>query len=166
MPIPYRTTARTADGTTAAYLCILEDADGKSVRGALFLTNERSEPLDFCFNRVDLPASFLWRPGEARRHGARALATSLFTAIGPTPDALLVHRDQVPAGLFTADIQVEIPTCTLASRGDQVDVSWVGGQPAGGSVARILLDALVERGLVMEPFERAARGLDEVYSAP
>ena len=149
------------------------------MRGALFLVNGRGEPMDFSFARVDVHASFLWRAGESRRQAVAALVRTLFTAATHVPQLLIALAEEVPATVFTEDLQVELPLCRVAAPTalayastesleelpDAQHLFWVGTPPDAESEARGLLDALVARQGLMEPFERAALGLTEAYAS-
>ncbi len=141
--------------------------------------NSRGEPIDFSFARVDVHASFLWRSGESRRQAVVALSRTLFTAANNVPHLLVSLAEEVPAAVFTQDLAVAIPICRLAGPtalayastesmeelpGAQ-HIFWVGPPPEAGSDARGLLDALVARQGLVEPFERATLGLQEAFAA-
>ena len=135
--------------------------------------------MDFSFARVDVHASFLWRPGESRRQAVVALSRTLFTAATNVPHLLVALAEEVPAAVFTEDLAVAIPLCRLAGPSALAYAStesmeelpgaqhlfWVGPPPGEGSDARGLLDALVARQGLVEPFERAALGLQEALAA-
>ena len=135
--------------------------------------------MDFSFARVDVHASFLWRPGESRRQAVVALSRTLFTAAPNAPHLLVALAEEVPAAVFTEDLAVAIPLCRLtgptalayASTESMEELPgpqhlfWVGPPPGAGSDARGLLDALVARQGLVEPFERAALGLQEAFAA-
>lgn len=177
MPIPFRDQRSEGGSALAGYLRFVDEDGGRGMRAALFLVNARGEPVDFTFTRADVPASFLWRPGEARRNAVAALSTSLFSACTVAPAVLLVRAEEVHPSVFLEDVLVEAPlgrvgasSGTVHGAGDQleswdgsVDVYWVGAAPAADSVARQLLDALRGRQLLLEPFDRIALGLDEAY---
>jgi hypothetical protein len=179
MPISVR--ERNLDGATGtvAYICIRAEVDGRGLRAALFVVNERAEPLDFCFNRIDVPSPVLWRAGEARRHAIRTLLLSLLPACPGRPDLLLAAANELPPQLFTEDLEVDIPLCRLTTEPSVVHASsesaeqlgegthafWVGAPPASEDIARRLFEHLASRHLLIEPFERAARGLDEAYES-
>ena len=58
---------------------LLEGGDRR--RGAaLFQVNARGAPVEFTYNRLDLPSGGLWRPEQLEREAAKALARSLFEA--------------------------------------------------------------------------------------
>jgi hypothetical protein len=181
VPIPFRDRSDVEDLGFAGYMRFVAEADGKGLRGALFLVNGRGEPADFCFSRIEIPASFLWRAGEARRHAVRALCGALFGACAREPVVLLARVDEVPPLVFAEDLEVRVPIArltdgTLAAPiqaavevseevGEALHVFWMGEPPRAESPARRLFDALSSRGLAMEPFERAAVGLEEAFAA-
>jgi hypothetical protein len=149
------------------------------MRGALFVVNSRAEPLDFSFARIDIHASFLWRAGELRRQAVAALTRTLFTAANHVPDLLIALADEVPPTVFSEDLAVTIALCRVAGAGalayassealeelpDAQHVFWAGPPPVTGSGARELWDALVARGGLIEPFDRAELGLGEAYAS-
>jgi hypothetical protein len=181
VPIPFRDRSDVEDLGYAGYLRFVDEADGNGLRGALFLVNGHGEPVDFCFSRIDIPASSLWRAGESRRHGVRALCCALFTACARVPAVVLARVDEVPPLVFAEDLEVSVPIARLADGalaapiqatvevseelGETLHAFWVGEPPRAESSARRLFDALSSRGLAIEPFERAAVGLEEAFAA-
>jgi hypothetical protein len=179
VPISVRERIGSYAAGTIAYLSIRSEPDGRGLQAAIFLVNERAEPLDFCFNRVDLPSATLWRSGEARRHAIRSLVLSLLPACPGTPELLIADASELPPQVFTEDLEVDIPHCRVATEpslatsilesaeqiGERTHVFWVGGPPAPDAPARQLLEQLAARNLLIEPFERATSGLDEAFRA-
>jgi len=178
VPIPFRDHSDVADLGFAGYLRFVDEGN-QGLRGALFIVNGRGEPVDFCFSRVEVPASFLWRAGEAKRQAVRSLCIALFTASPREPELLLARAEEVSPLVFTEDLEVLVPLCRVADGpsvvhaasesaeelSDALHVFWVASSPAPDSSARALLDALGSRGLVLEPFERAAKGIDEAFAS-
>ena len=182
MPIPYRDTEDLDELGAIGYLKIESIADGSGYLGALFLLNARGEPLEFTYNRIDTPNTFLWRQDDLRRHAARKLTVSLFSLCPRTPRVLLCLATEVSSELFSQDIHVSIPVCRLAPGPDTVPpvegevtdlmevtepvhAFWFPGKPAEGSLESRLLQLVAQRGLLLEPFARASIGLQEVYRA-
>jgi hypothetical protein len=177
MPVPFRDLRDEEGLGLAGYLRFVTEDGGRGIRGALFLVNARGEPVDFAFSRIDVPASFLWRPGEAKRQAVASLAAVLLKACPKTPSLLLALSNEVHPGVFTEDVLVEVPLCRITeadnvpySEGessetlsDTVRLVWVGQVPKGEGPARRLLEALHGRQLTIEPFERAGRGIDEAF---
>ncbi len=177
MPVPFRDLRNEGDLGFAGYLRFVSEEDGRGIRSALFLVNGRGEPVDFAFSRIDVPASFLWRTGEAKRHAVAGLAATLFQACPKTPALLLALADEVHPRLFTEDLIVGIPLCRVAegenvpfavsesmeSLSNTVHLFWAGQPPTEDSSARRLLEALLARQLTTEPFERMLRGLEEAF---
>lgn len=176
MPIPFED-LRAGDPTGAVgFLRFVDEADGKGVRGALFLTSGRGEPLDFCFTRIDVHHSFLWRRGDARRQAITSLLKALFQAANQIPALILGLGDDIPSQLFVDDIQVQVPLCLIApceepvraaTPGSQpareVSLTWATEQPGDESEAMRLLEGFRRRYDLLEPFERAAVGLEEAF---
>jgi len=180
MPIPYRDSDDLDELGAVGYLKIEPVTDSSGYLGALFLLNARGEPLEFTYNRIDTPNTFLWRQDDLRRHAARKLTASLFSLCPRTPRLLLCLAEEVGSELFTQDIQVTIPVCRLAhgqealsavdseskdivQTAEPVHAFWLPGKPAEDSIELRLLQLVVSRGLLLEPFERASIGLREVF---
>jgi hypothetical protein len=183
MPIPFRDADELESLGTAGFLRFLPAEGGSGYYGALFLVNGRSEPVEFSYNRIDVPQRFLWRAQDLRRHVVRRLATSLFEICPRVPSVLLCLAEEVDAELFTDEIKVTIPVARVAEESalvgqaaDErrevipeerpVQLFWFGEFPPEDAPARRLVAHLGARGLLLEPFERAAMGLREVYRLP
>jgi len=176
MPIPFRDLSEEQGSGIACFLRFVEE-DGKGIRAALFLVSSRGEPLDFCFTRVDLHNSFLWRQGDARRHAVTSIVKVLFQSSIRVPTLVLALADEVPPRVFVDDIHINVPLCRVSTADltvqavsedlervpDSVNLIWVTERPGPESDARKLLDALSARQILVEPFERAATGLEEAF---
>jgi hypothetical protein len=182
MPIPYRDADDLDELGVVAYLKIEPIADGSGYLGALFLVNARGEPVEFTYNRLDTPHTFLWRQEDLHRHAARKLTASLFSLCPRTPRLLLCLAKEIGSELFCQDIQVSIPVCRLAVASDMVSPAaaetpdtisaaaplhafWFPGKPAEDAIELRLFHLLAARGLLLEPFGRASIALREVYKA-
>ena len=189
MPIPFRDAEDVDVLSAAAFLTILPAPGGGGFLGALFLINTRGEPLEFVYNQVETPSAFLWRPADLRRHAERTLATSLMSLCDRTPRLLLCLADEVGAELFGQDVRVAVPVGRIGqalspaaatpatalaepasvSAGSDSEMAeplhlfWYPAPPIEDSPERHIFDRLRLRHLLLEPFERAARGLQEVY---
>lgn len=182
MPVAFRDVADVDGLGSAAFLRVVPAAEGDAFLGALFLVNGRGEPVEFTYNRLEIVQRFLWRADDLRRHAARRLTGSLFEVCPRIPAVILCLAEEAPAELFSEDIGVELPTGRLAEQSAVIGQSalesrelveaalplqifWNGSVPGDGEVARTLVDHLAERGLLMEPFDRALVGLHEVYGS-
>lgn len=197
MPIPYHDTDELEELGAAAFLVVEPTPTGGTAGGtargtaggtargagagyvgALFLVNARGEPLEFAYNQVQTPGTFLWRQADLRRHAERKLAASLLAVCERTPRLLLCRAEQVSAELFGQDLRVAVPVGRVAgpprvdpTTGEIFDppprpqLSWQPAPPADGTPERRLVDGLAASGLLLEPFERAALGLREAYAA-
>jgi hypothetical protein len=108
----------------------------------------------------------------------KALCRTLFTAAAHTPDLLIALAEEVPPAVFSEDLQVSVPLCRVVRSdalayapteaeeavGGVAHVFWVGSPPEAGAPARTLLESLVARQALLEPFDRAAAGLREAYA--
>ena len=182
MPIALHDAVYVEELGAAAFLKIEPTTGGAEYLGALFLINARGEPLEFAYNRVELPETFLWRRSDLSRHVERKLAASLLTVCARYPRLPLCLADEVGSELFCQDLQLAIPvgrigeplratayagqeTREVLEEPQPLHLFWFPGPPAEGSMERRLFDQLSTHGLLLEPFERAATGLMEVYSA-
>lgn len=180
MPIPFREAEGMDELGEAGFLKIDHCSGGTTYLGALLLINARGEPIEFTFSRVDVPQPALWRPNDARRFAARKLVISILPLCPRVPRLLLCPAEDVERELFSRDVQLSLPVCLVtpavareAPNGytdadaplpaNAADLSWIPDPPAEGSGAARLLRELTSRSLVIEPFERASRGLREVY---
>jgi len=181
MPIPYRDQDELDGLGVAAFLRVLTD-DG--YRGALFQINARGEPLEFTYNRVETPNTFLWRPADLRRAALKQLVASLLAACPRVPSVLLCLAAEVPSELFGQDLRLALPVGRVAAALEAASYSaaeivealaadpdstegtapaTVFWFPAPGDAEHALVQHLGARGLLWEPFARAETGLDEVY---
>ena len=177
MAILFRDLAEDERLGLAGYLRFVEESDGRGIQGALFFMNAAGHPVDFSFCRIDLPSTFLWRPGQAREQAVIALTKSLFGASRKEPVLLLTLAEEVSPRIFSEDLDVLVPLCRVAvnergvhlsgesleSLDDAIQLWWVKDVPVLQSPARRLLEKLHLRGLVTEPFDRAAIGIEEAF---
>ena len=180
MPIPYRDVDDIEELGLAAYLRIVAAGDKSGYAGALFVINARGEPIEFTYNRIETPHTFLWRQDDIWRHAMRKLTASILSLCPKTPRLILCLAEEVRSELFCQDLQVSIPVCRLAPAievtsysGDEsqdtlkdpepMNLFWFPNRPEENSIEIRLLQELISRGLLVELFERAAIGLQEVY---
>jgi hypothetical protein len=167
---------------SAAYLKVDSSSDGGCSVGALLVISARGEPLEFAYNRVRVPQPFLWREADLRRYVQRRLTASLLSVCAQQPRILLCLEDEVGVWLFGQDLRLEVPVARVTpadpvarridpDTGEVLDaecqspaqVAWQPAPPGDDSVERRLFEHLSVHGLLLEPFERAALGLREVY---
>jgi hypothetical protein len=182
VPIPFQDPADVETLGAAGFLMLRPSVGATGYVGALFLINARGEPLEFAYNRVEIPNSFLWRKTDLRRHAERRLITSLFTICGRTPRLLLCQAQEVDGALFSQEVRVALPvgrigrgmqaTADAGAEGvetvetpESLHLFWFPQAPAEASDERRLFEHLRAHGLLLEPFERAATGLREVFGA-
>jgi hypothetical protein len=160
--IPFRRANDFDTAGTAAYLRI-DTSRSQRYRAALLQINARGEPVEFTCAEVDVPDGPLWREGDARHRAIAELVSALMQAAQRLPLLILALANELPEGTFRDHLRMEVPTCTVAGPieglGPEIQVSWVTTVPGQLSPARRLLDALVERRLAMEPFDRTLAGL-------
>jgi len=180
MPIPFRDADEIEELGVAGYLKLESSASASTVRGALFLINARGEPLEFTYNRLETPNTFLWRQNDVSRHSVRKLTVSLLATCSKVPRFILCLADDIYHELFCNEVLLSVPVCRIASplkttahsalesqetleSPEPVHLFWFPGKPADDSIEQRLLNRLVAGGLLLEPFERILVGLGEVY---
>lgn len=180
MPIPYRDADDLDELGVAGYLKIEPLSVGYGYTGALFLINARGEPIEFTYNRIGTPHTFLWREHDIKRHASRKLTVSLLSLCPKTPRLIICLAEEVDSDLFCRDIQLAIPVCRVApaikavpfsgtetqdavQSNEPLNLFWFPGKPHDDSLELRLLRKLTSCGLLVEPFERASMGLREVY---
>jgi hypothetical protein len=190
VPIPFHDTDDIEELGAAAFLHVEQPEPGSPLRyGALLFINARGEPLEFVYNRLELLSDILWRPIDRARSAVRRLAVTLFHEAQLNPALLFCRADTVDPHLFgpTGQVALQIPVGRVATVTEAVGFSgaeeretvetadgagelhethlfWTPGPPTG--TAADLYARLAERGLLLEPFERAAEGLRVVFGDP
>lgn len=177
MAIPFRTLDSDSPGT-AAFLRVIPFPEGGGYDGALFVMRAGGEPVEFCFSRVETPRTALWRKGDLVRRATRELARSLLQVCSDSPAVLFARADEVGPDVFELDLSLDIPVCRVASSldlalaspreyeemsaGADLHLFWSPKPPGEAGVARMLVDRLIATDLLVEPFQRAEAGLQEV----
>ncbi len=182
MPIPYRDAGDLDELGAGGYLKIEPSSNGSGYLGALFLINARGEPIEFTYNRIETPHTFLWRQDDIRRHAERKLTASLLSLCSKTPRLILCLAEEAGSELFCLNIQISVPVCRIApaikatpysgaetqdtvQASEPLNLFWFPGKPRDDSIELRLLRELTSRGLLVEPFDRASIGLREVYGS-
>jgi hypothetical protein len=181
MPIPYRDQDELEELGTAAFLLIEAQAAPPGYRGALFQIDARGEPVEFTYNRLETPSTFLWRPADVQRAAARRLTVSLLDMAPRVPRLILCRASETPAALFVEDLAVAIPVCRIATGAEiavtgstgaetiegpeRLHLFWQPAPPGADTPGRALVERLTFYGLLLEPFARASAALDELYGA-
>ncbi len=178
MPIPFTDVDDDDDLGSAAFLKLQRSSDFGCCLGALFVVGTRGEPLEFGYNRVRVPQPYLWRQADLQRHTDRRLVTSLLSVCSQRPRLLLCLANEISSELFSQYLRVELPVARVSVHPRGVDletgevlddeharpeVAWQPGPPEDGSVERQLFEHLALHGLLLEPFDRATIGMQEVY---
>ena len=177
MPVPFESSRNNDIPGIIGFLRLVDEEYGTGIRAALFAASALDVPLEFCFTRVDIADSVLWRKGEARRVAALSLIQTLLHSVYRTPDIILGLADEIPPLVFSDDIRVDVPVCRVSTdpaprRGVSEEIEqlssflflvWSAPPPTEGSVARRLLNVLAERPNPLEPFDRVTAGIAEAY---
>jgi hypothetical protein len=177
MPVPFRDAADIEELGLAGFLVVRPAPAGPDFVGALFVINARGEPQEFTYSRVTLPHPMLWREQDIRRYVERSLVSALLDACPPEPLVLLARAGDIHPDLFRKDLLAGVPVVRIAPKqlraapeevaaaegAARLELAWYPAAPVAGTAERRLVDELTARGLLIEPFERAERGLDEVY---
>lgn len=159
-----------------AWLRFIEETDGNGMRAALLQTSVQGEPLAFCFSRVGRHESVgPW--GTGKPEVLSSLAKSLFGATTRSPALILALADETPADAFIEGTRGGPPLCRVikASVGTDGDSAhrdssnasyeplWVARHRTEDSQANRLVNDIMNRADPVEPFERAAKGLEEAF---
>ena len=157
-----------------AWLRFVTEKDGKGVRAALFQTTPEGEPLDFCFTRTyrDETAS---QQHAVHRRGVASPARSLFGAAKTATAVVLALDKEMPPEILTDEFLVRLPVCRVVGRTHigrdsaegaltNVEVLWEAGHAEADSATRQLIERMMDGGDLMEPFDRAAKGLAEAFA--
>ncbi len=177
MPVPFRDADGLRSLGNAGFLKM--ESPGKSeFRGALFLINAYGDPIEFNYNGIELPYSFLWNPVQMHRQAHRRLLVSLLQLCQNIPTVLCYLSLEMDSGLFREDIRCSIPVCGIPVSSPSPDKTnrrsvpgynpfqdfeWIPAVPDKSSREMMLVDQLVRRDLILEPFERASIGLQEIF---
>jgi hypothetical protein len=146
----------------------------------LFVINALGEPMEFTYTRIDVPNSFLWRKADIARHAIRKMAGSLFNLTPASPRLVFCLSSEINIESFLNNVKLNIPLCGVSLSGSNdsnsgtgtgkqngpdssVQLAWFPAWPAEDSLGYQLFKRLLSGGLILEPFERAAAGLREVY---
>jgi hypothetical protein len=183
LPIAFRDVEEIIDLGSAAFLKVERYGDGGCCLGGLLVITARGAPLEFGYNRVRVPQPFLWREADLRRYSEHRLTTSLLSVCSQQPRLLVCLANEVGASLFGEDLRLEVPVVRVGEpiqahrridteTGEVLEeddvpshIAWQPGPPDDGSPERQLFEHLAAHGLLLEPFERAAIGLYEVFGA-
>jgi hypothetical protein len=179
LPIPFRNLEEDEPSRVAGFLRFIDEPEGRGIRGALFIMSARGEPIEFAFTRIDLRSRVFWRPGYQRVRAVSTLARALFQSTSNQPDVVLALAAETPSAVFSDEISPEIPLCRVAPQGSPDTVSseaaqpvaggltlyWVCDLPPSGSPPAETVELLDRRRMLLEPFERAATGIQEVFNS-
>ncbi len=179
MPIPFRDLGEDEPSGVAGFLRFIDEPDGRGIRGALFIMSARGEPIEFTFTRINLRSGVLWRPGHARSRSISALTKALFESASNQADVVFSLAEETPPAVFSDNIRPEIPLCRVASKdstavvpsekaqrlSESLILYWTNGLPHPGSVTAQTMELLGQRQLLIEPFERAALGIQEAFDS-
>lgn len=153
------------------------EIEGDTAYGALLFINARGEPQEFVFNHLELLNPALWCNADREPGAQRRLCAGLFASATLAPRFLLFRDGPISPALWSQDGGIALAIPAAGVRGARPDedgafetfdgdgemlwarVEWIAEAPAGA-----LFGLLCERGLVWEPFERAAAGLREAFA--
>ncbi len=179
MPIPFDDPTLEHQTPTAAWLRLVEEADGTGIRAALFETSAQGEPQAFYFTRLDRRSPPLTRRDGAAQDALTSIVKTLFQADAQSPALILALADEVPPRPFGGDVRVSLPFCRVSLDeapadthpertgppvGSARQLRWETDLPAEGSTARRFLDEMAHRQSPYEPFQRAGEGLAEAFA--
>lgn len=141
----------------ASYLKLARDGDDYS--GAILIVNARGEPVHFLYNKVRVISHFMWREEDLALGANRRLLQSLLSVCPVMPVLMLCQASETAEQLFEHHT---IPFVGRIATGERLEVTWYPQTPAPGTPAGTLWEMLSTRGLLYEPFTRAAKGMAEI----
>ena len=178
MPIPFRDLGEDEPSGAAAYLRFIDEPNGKGIRGALFIMSPRGDPLEFSSTRIDVPSGVLWRARPTRSRALASLAKALFESTSRVPQVVFALAKETPVEVFSEDLNVQVPLCRVGGHdagpaaaeeaqhpSDSVSLLWVNGPPEAGGASAKMIEVLESRKLLLEPFNRAALGIQEAFES-
>lgn len=165
MAIPYRAVSKPVATSFTAYLGVtFVEQLGKYI-GGLLITDGRGQPVEFVHNYADAPSGLLWSEPEIRRVAVQSIAHSLFDGCSKSP-AILFAQDSIGTPTYcTEELSPSIPFAlvTKDETSGTLNVAWASQPPAPGSAASLIFDEINRRNLLMEPFSRIIRAIEEIY---
>ena len=156
-----------------AWLRFIEDTDG--IRAALFQTTADGQPVDFCFTWAAY-SQFPRPVPDAKEQAVGALLKKLLHAAPSPPTLILALSEEIPPSVFNESLRVRTPLCrfeaspdgmegkTEGAGGDGLPALWLDAPPSAVSEAGELFDEVMAWEDPLEPFRRAAKGLDEAFA--
>lgn len=165
MSIPYRRTPRAETGGCAAFLLVVWSGEQSRLFGGMLLVDGRGQPVEFVHTSLKAPTGFLWPAESVRRFGTVEVVHSLFGACQREPQLVACQPSLGPPNWCRDEIAPSIPFAMVSPPGDDelAAWSWLNDPPAKSMPAFGLWESLVSRGFALEPFDRVAKGLHEVY---
>jgi len=165
-----------ASSDAVAWLRFIDEGEGNGMRAALFQTSAQGEPLDFCFGRVAQHES-TGPQATAKPKVLSSLAKSLLGAATSSPALILALATEMPADAFIDGIRAGPPLYRVAEASVGTDENsphggssnaryrslWLPGHSAEDSRANRLVNDIMNGVDPLEPFERAAKGLEEAF---
>ena len=179
MPVPFRDLGEDEPSGAAAYLRFINEPDGNGIRAALFIMSPRGDPLEFSFTRIDVRSGVLWRTGQARNRALTSLTKALFESTSRVPEVVFALANETPVEVFSEGLDVQVSLCRVAIQQaepaakaeegqhlpESISLLWVDGPPESGGAPAKIIDTLESRHLLLEPFERAALGIQEAFES-
>ena len=168
MPIPFDDLKEDNPPDAVAWLRLVEEADGRGIRAALFQTSAQGEPLAFCFTRIDRqdPSLRQWENGSANpeEYARSTIVKSLFQNATGSPLLALCIAEEIPRRAFTDAIRVGLPFCLINPDRALTSAEWVGAPPDTSTGAGQIHDAVMQLDNPLEPFDRTASALAEAFA--
>lgn len=165
MPVPYHRTPRDIVEGSAAFLDVLYVGSGRMMFGGLLILDGRGAPIEFVHNAIEVPGGAFWPEDRVIPAAIAGIARSLFVGCRNEPDLLICESRLAGPEFCRAELAVGIPflQVTAASESLPIERVWVNAAPGATMQATRVLQSLVERGLLTEPFQRVRAGLREIY---
>ena len=164
VPVPFRDLAA-EDEPLVGILRIMPVLSAGTFSGALLLARTNGEPVEFVYNRLDVPVTSLCKPDRLPTFMTVMLVRSLFNALEGTPRWIAVAAGEVDAELFEIRIDVHVPVVALAPGGrvDMPGTAWLGTVPPPDE-ARTAVATLIDSGLAADLLTRTAAALRDAVA--
>jgi len=133
--------------------------------GGLLILDGCGAPVEFVHNAIEVPGGAFWPDDHVVPAAIAGIARSLFVACRNEPDLLICQSSLAGPEFCRTELAVGIPfvQVTAASGSLPIERVWVNAAPMATMRATRVLESLVERGLLTEPFQRLRAGLREIY---
>jgi hypothetical protein len=160
-------------GKVVAYFGLSDQIKRGSLHGYLMVLNGLGEPVEYNWGGVETPRLFAWDRDALSRAMVRKLLLGLLESMVSDPAVMLMRAEDVPTSIMGRELYVDnLPWARVSTGLLDGDVAFESPGPSGEvgvtlsnempPESREVVETLLARGSVMEPFERGRRALLDV----